>query len=141
MLCLVPLLSRQNKGGESFEELHQSLNFLPQSIAVLMTHFYSCNWPFLKAGCLTLKSRRFTLYLFGSQSSCSEVIRQGLYVPSDRGSGWFLSFGKRLTWRRSQHGLVGREMTVNSGPFSQLPAETNTNDYLAIVSIEATRHL
>lgn len=33
---------------------------------------------------------------------------------------------KRLTWRRSQHDLVGWEMTVNSGLFSQLPVETNT---------------
>ncbi len=57
------------------------------------------------------------------------------------GSDGSLSLGKRLTWRRSQHGLVGWEMSVNSGPFSQLPAETNTNDYPVIVSKEATRHL
>lgn len=95
----------------------------------------------LKAGSLTLQSNRLTLYLFGSQSCFSEVMRQGLNLPWDRESSWCLSFGKRLTWRRSQHGLVGLETTVNSGPFSQLPAETNTNDYLAIVSIEATRHL
>lgn len=95
----------------------------------------------LKAGFLTLQSNRLALYLFGSQSCCSEVMRQGLNLHWDRESSWCLSFGKRLTWRRSQHGLVGRETTVNSGPFSQLPAETNTNDYLAIVSIEATRHL
>lgn len=95
----------------------------------------------LKAGFLTLQSNRLTLYLFGSQSCCSEVMRQSSNLPRDREYSWCLSFGKRLTWRRSQHGLVGRETTVNSGPFSQLPAETNTNDYLAIVSIEATRHL
>lgn len=47
---------------------------------------------FLKAGCLTLQSNRFTLYLFGSQSCCSEVMRQGLYPPWDRVSGWSLSF-------------------------------------------------
>lgn len=52
-----------------------------------------------------------------------------------------LGFGKILTERRSQHGLVGWEMTVNSGPFSQLPVETNTNYHPAIVPIEATRHL
>lgn len=57
------------------------------------------------------------------------------------GIGWDLSFEKRLTWKRSQHGLVGWEMTANSGPFSQLPVETNTNDYPAIVSKEVTRHL
>lgn len=53
---------------------------------------------------------------------------------------WACGFGKRLTWRRGPHGLVGWETTVNSGPFSQLPGETNTNDYPSIVSMEVTRH-
>lgn len=56
------------------------------------------------------------------------------------GSDGLVVFGKRLTWRRGPHGLVGWETTVNSGPFSQLPGETNTNDYPSIVSMEVTRH-
>lgn len=39
-------------------------------------------------------------------------------------------FGKRLTWRQSQRGLVGSEKKVNSGLFSQLPVETKIIDYL-----------
>lgn len=69
------------------------------------------------------------------------VIEQGYFIPSDSVTVDLMGLGKRLTWRRSQHGLVGWEMTVNSGPFSQLPVETNTTDYPAIVSKEATRHL
>lgn len=82
-------------------------------------------------------------FCFSSLLGCIYVVKQGLSIPSDTinvGSDGIGSFGKRLTWRRRQHGLVGWEMTVNSGPFSQLPAETNTNDYPAIVSKEATRH-
>lgn len=45
-----------------------------------------------------------------------------------------------LTWRRSQDGLVGWERRVNSGPFSQLPAETKINYYTAIVLKEARQH-
>lgn len=70
--------------------------------------------------------------------------KQHLYIPSGRVAGdsvGCLCVGKGRTWRRSQHGLVGWETTVNSGPFSQLPAETNTNNDQAIVSKEATRHL
>lgn len=71
------------------------------------------------------------------------LLNRAWFIPSDSVTVDLMrsSFGKRLTWRRSQHGLVGLEMTVNSGSFSQLPVETNTTDYPAIVSKEATRHL
>lgn len=93
----------------------------------------------------------FILFMSSSTDSSDNLRRLGIVLANrlfghtetiNHGRIWWVcGFGKRLTWRRSPHGLVGWEMTVNSGPFSQLPVETNTNDYPAIVSMEATRHL
>lgn len=91
----------------------------------------------------------FILFISSSTDSSDNLGRLGIVLAAFFGHTdtinhgwirWACGFGKRLTWRRSPHGLVGWEMTVNSGPFSQLPGETNTNDYPSIVSMEVTRH-
>lgn len=119
--------------------LHQSSN-IGLEYNVVMTHFQSDDNSWMSrfdtrltkvVHCVCLVRVWFWRYYAG----------QVVYSrPSHCRMWWQLRFGKRLTWRRSQHGLVGWEMTVNSDLFSQLPVETNTNDYPSIVLNGATRH-
>lgn len=91
----------------------------------------------------------FILFISSSTDSSDNLRRLGIVWAAFFGHTdainrgwirWACGSGKRLTWRRGPHGLVGWKTTVNSGPFSQLPGETNTNDYPSIVSMEVTRH-